>query len=179
MAKPDSTGIGHRLSPPEHTPRLLLKRQAPHAGVVDGAWWPYTDDLLKELPDLLAVLSGRLGRIDRVLYKLNDWARAPAQLDAGGDSVYLDGYRLQPPNTIEVVGLTRDRIVLLVVPPCTDPDRAHTAMMAAAAPDDDSSVDRLLVVSLRDKKSRTQGVVAQQRWESEGGAQPSSSRPRR
>ena len=33
------------------------------------------DDLAKELPDLLAVLSVRLGAIDRVLYNLAEWAR--------------------------------------------------------------------------------------------------------
>ena len=144
---------------------------APHAGYVDGAWWPYTDDLSKELPYLIAVLSARLGRIDRVLYKLNDWAKAPAELHAGGRAVHLDGYRLQPPNTIEVVGLTANRIILLVVPPHTAPDRAHSAMMAAAAPDDDSTVDGLQMISLRDGKSRSQEASAQQRWESEGGAE--------
>ena len=86
---------------PQHTPRLWLKPKAPHSGYVDGAWWPHSDDLTTELPDLLAVLSVRLGRIDRVLYKLYDWAKAPARLATGGRAVRLDGYRLQPPNTVE------------------------------------------------------------------------------
>ena len=61
--------------------------------------------------------------------------------------------------------------LLLVVPPHTVPDRAHSAMMAAATPDDDSTVDGLLMISLRDSKSRNQEAAAQQRWESEGGAE--------
>ena len=166
----DRTGVGRHPTPPDHTPRLRLKPKAPHSGYIDGAWWPRSDELTTELPDLLAVLSVRLGRIDRVLYKLNDWANAPAKLAIGGRVVHLDGYRLQPPNTVEVLGLDGNRIVLLVVPPHTDPDRAHATMMAAAAQDNDSTVDGLLMISLRDRESRTQRTAAQERWDSEGGA---------
>jgi len=166
----DRTDVGRHPTPPDHTPRLRLKPKAPHTGYVDGAWWPRSDDLTTELPDLLVVLSVRLGRIDRVLYKFNDWAKAPTKLATGGRAVRLDGYRLQPPNTIEVLGLNRKRIVLLVVPPHTDPDRAHTTMMAAAAPDNDSTVDGLLMISPRDRESRTKTVAAQERWDSGGGA---------
>jgi hypothetical protein len=42
--------------------------------------------------------------------------------------------------------------------------------MAAAAPDDDSTVDDLLMISLRDSQSRAQTGAAQERWDSEGGA---------
>jgi len=166
----DRTDVGRHHTPPEHTPRLRLKPKAPHTGYVDGAWWPHSDDLTTELPDLLAVLSARLGPIDRVLYKLTDWAKAPAKLATGGRVVKLDGYRLQPPNTVEVLGLNGNRIILLVVPPHTDPDRAHATVMAAAAPDNDSTVDGLLMISLRDRESRTQRAAAQERWDSEGGA---------
>ena len=166
----DRTHGARHSTPPEHTPRLRLKPKAPQSGYVDGAWWPHSDDLTTELPDLLAVLSVRLGRIDRVLYKFSDWEQAPAELAAGGHPVQLDGYRLQPPNTVEVLGVDRNRIVLLVVPPHTDADRAHATMMAAAAPDNDSTVDGLLSISLRDRESRTQRTAAQERWDSDGGA---------
>ena len=43
-------------------------------------------------------------------------------------------------------------------------------MTAAAAPEDGSSVDGLLMISLRDRESRTQIGAAQERWDSEGGA---------
>ena len=121
-------------TPPEHTPRLRLKPKAPQGGYVDGAWWPHSDDLTTELPDLLAVLSVRLGRIDRVRYKFSDWEKAPAELATGGHPVHLDGYRLQPPNTVEVLGVDRNRIVLLVVPPHTDADRAHASMIGGGGP---------------------------------------------
>ena len=150
---------------------MRLKPKAPHSGYVDGAWWPRGDDLTTELPDLLAVLSVRLGRIDRVLYKLNDWAKAPTKLATGGRTVQLDGYRLQPLNTIEVLGLNRNRIALLVVPPHTDPDHAHATLMAAAGPDNVSTVGGLFMAGERDRETRTQRAAAQERWDSEGGAE--------
>ena len=145
----DRTDVGQRNSPPDRTPRLRLKPKAPQSGYVDGAWWPRSDDLAAELPDLLAVLSVRLGRIDRVMYNLNEWAKASAKLATGGRRVRLDGYQRQATNTVEVLGLNRNRIALLVVPPNADPDGVHATLMAAAAPSNDSTVDSLLMSSAR------------------------------
>jgi Family of unknown function (DUF5994) len=138
------TATGSKYASPENTPRLRLKPKAPVTGYVDGAWWPHSDDLPTELPDLLAVLSVRLGPIDRVIYNLTEWSKAPAKLPTNGRAVRLAGYYRQPINTIEVLGLNRNKIVLLVVPAQTDPDLAHDTMMAAAAPSNASTTDRLL-----------------------------------
>lgn len=142
---------------PASTPRLRLKPKGPQSGYVDGAWWPHTDDLTAELPDLLAVLSVRLGRIDRVLYHLDTWARVPRKLVTGGRTVRLDGYRGQPVNTIEVLGLDgdRDRVALLVIAPGTDPDDAHTIMMRAAQPNNAITVDGLLMISPQEPQAST------------------------
>lgn len=152
---------------PAQTPRLRLKSKAPQSGYVDGAWWPHSDDLTAELPDLLAVLSVRLGRVDRVLYHLGAWAKAPRKLIAGGRAVRLDGYRLQPLNTIEVLGLDggRGRVTLLVIPPRTDPEDAHTTMMTAAESDNTATVDGLLTISPQDRESRLQASDARKHWE--------------
>ena len=141
-------GVGRHPAPPDYTPRLRLKPKAPRSGYVDGAWWPWSDDLTSELPDLLAVLSVRLGRIERVMYNLGEWATAPAKAMLGERVVRLDGYRRQPINTLEVLGVNRDKIVLLVVPPNTNSDQAHATMMAAAAPKNDSSVEGLLTAGV-------------------------------
>jgi hypothetical protein len=140
---------GHQPGP-ENTPRLRLKPKAPTTGHVDGAWWPRSDDLPKELPDLLAVLSVRLGSVDRVMYNLAEWAKTPARLLTGGRSVRLDGFQRQPGNTLEVLGIGREKILLLVVPPNTDPDLAHEAMMAAAAPNNALTVGDLLEIRALD-----------------------------
>ena len=135
----DSTQIRPRI-----TPRLRLKPKGSTAGYVDGAWWPHSDDLPIELPDLLAVLSIRLGRLDRVTYNFADWASAPDKFPTGEDMVRLRGYYQQPGNTVQVVGLNRTKLVLLVVPSRTDPEHAHDIMMSAAGPNNASSVDELL-----------------------------------
>ena len=142
------TDFGRHPTPPDFTPRLRLKPKAPRSGYVDGAWWPWSDDLTSELPDLLAVLSVRLGRIERVMYNLGEWATAPAKAMLGERAVRLDGYRRQPINTLEVLGVNRDRIVLLVVPPNTNSDQAHATMMAAAAPNNDLSTEGLLTAGV-------------------------------
>ena len=113
-------------------------------GYVDGAWWPRDDDLTTELPDLLAVLSVRLGAVARVTYNLAEWAKAPRKASIGGQIVRLDGYQRQPPNTLGVLDTYGNKIVLLVVPAHTAPNRAHAIVMAAAATEDASSVDTLL-----------------------------------
>ena len=136
--------IGSTQTPPENTPRLRLKPKARTTGYVDGAWWPHSDDLPDELPDLLAVLSVRLGPIDRVLYNLAEWRMAPSKIPSDQGVIRLAGYRLQPANTVEVIGVNRSKIVLLVVPARTEPDHAHASMMAAAAPNNSSTTDRLL-----------------------------------
>jgi hypothetical protein len=147
------TAATRHHSPPAQTPRLRLKPKAPCSGYVDGAWWPHSDDLTVELPDLLAVLSVRLGPIDRVIYPLNEWAKAPKKLATDERAVRLDGYHLQPSNTLEVLGLTRKKVVLLVVSPQADPDHAHAIMMTAAGPNNALTVDSLLTVSAEEHES--------------------------
>ena len=132
---------------PQHTPRLRLKPKATHSGRLDGAWWPHSGNLSSELPDLLAVLSVRLGQIDRVLYNVGEWSKAPTKLASGGRRVRLDGYQRQPINTVEIVGLDRDRIVLLTVPADTDPAEAHCALMSAARPSDRSTAVDILAAA--------------------------------
>jgi Family of unknown function (DUF5994) len=159
-----------RYRGPSHTPRLRLKPKAPlHTGYVDGAWWPWSDDLTLEIPDLLAVLSVRLGVIDCVIYNPNDWSAAPRKFATGGRRVRLGWFRGLPRNTVEVVGLDGARVILLVVPPQTDANDAHTTMMTAAQPSNAATVDGLLMISPRDQDRRTPAAVAQERWESEEG----------
>jgi hypothetical protein len=155
MTRHDGRAVsgGHDTGP-ENTPRLRLKPKAATTGHVDGAWWPYSDDLANELPDLLAVLSVRLGGIQRVMYNLAEWAVMPGRLLTGGRVVRLDGYTRQPTNTLQVLGIGRERILLVVVPPHSDPDLAHDAMMTAAAPNNASTVGDLLTTSGRDHEAR-------------------------
>lgn len=168
----DTNSVERPRTPPLRTPRLRLKPRASVAGLVGGAWWPRTDDLATELPDLLSVLSVRLGPIDRVLYNLGEWTTSPANLAGDERSVRLDGCRNQTANTIQVIGINRDAVVLLTLAPQTDPKSAHTAMMAAARRDNASTVEQLLPNALPHSMIEPLPATAaeQSRWESEGGA---------
>jgi Family of unknown function (DUF5994) len=145
--KKDYVDAGQRHAPPVQTPRLRLKPKAPKSGYVDGAWWPHSGELTAELPDLLSVLSVRLGPIGRVIYNVSEWATPPAKFATDRRTVRLDGYRLQPASTVEVVGLNHNKIVLLVVSPDADPDQAHAIMMTAASPDNASTATGLLTIA--------------------------------
>jgi hypothetical protein len=151
--------VGGHQPGPEHTPRLRLKPKAHTTGHVDGAWWPRSDDLSIELPDLLAVLSVRLGTVDRVMYNITEWAKAPARLMTGGRLVRLDGYQRQPANTLEVQGIDRAKLLLLVVPTNTDPDLAHEAMMAAASPNNASTIGDLLEMKGHTQETQQAGQI--------------------
>lgn len=158
-------GFRRPRTPRPRTPRLRLKPKASCRGPVDGAWWPRSDDLAAELPDLIAVLSSRLGAVEAVAYDGDEWLEAPAEFIAGGRLVHLDGRR-RSPGTLEVHGANRGKIVLLVVPPQTQADQAHAIVMAAAAPHDASSADTLLMISDRARTNRTRHTAAQDRWNS-------------
>ena len=95
------------------------------------------------------MLSVRLGPISHVTYQLSEWAKAPAKTVIGGQVVRLAGYRRQPRNTVEVLGLGGTSVVLLVVPAGTEDNQAHDTMMAAATPEDASTTDGLLVAAHR------------------------------
>jgi hypothetical protein len=150
--------------------RLRLKPAQRSGGFVQGAWWPRSDQLFTELPLLLAALSSRVGTVERVIYDENSWAPASLRMEFRGRSVILEGSRNQSTNTLSVIGEGFGRLVLLVVPPYTNPTRAYTAVMTASNPDDVSSPDELLWIGPREAQDRRRALMAHQRWESEGRA---------
>ncbi|WP_019929001.1 DUF5994 family protein [Nocardia sp. BMG111209] len=128
----------------EHPPRLLLKAHGKKVGYVDGAWWPHSDDLASELPALFQALAPRLGTIHRVTYRSDEWASGPDELVFAGRAVRLDRSRHGAAHTVEVLGTSNTRLVLLVIPPATSGYRAYTTMTSAAAPDNEATVEQLL-----------------------------------
>ena len=87
-----------------------------------------------------------------------------------GPHIILEGSSTTSTNTLTLLGEGFGRLVLLVVPPCTNPTRAYTAVMTASKPDNVSTPDELLGIGPREAQDRRLAVLAQQRWESEGGA---------
>ncbi|WP_245713971.1 DUF5994 family protein [Nocardia vaccinii] len=156
--------------PVERASRVLLKIEASKTGYVDGAWWPYTDELGRELPALLAVLTGRLGPIHRVAYRQDEWAKTSSELEIAGRAVRLDGHRYGTVHAIEALGERDRRLVLLVIPPFTDAHRAFATMASASATNNESAVDELMTISVQERSDRTKRVAAVWRWISDGRA---------
>jgi hypothetical protein len=150
--------------------RLRLKPAHRTCGPVQGAWWPRTNQLHTELPLLLAALAPRMGYAGRVIYDETSWAPATFRMAFRGRSILLEGSSTTSTNVLSVIGDGFGRLVLLVVPHYTNPTRAYTAVMTASKPDDVSTPDELLGIGPQQAQDRRLALLAQQRWESEGGA---------
>lgn len=150
--------------------RLRLKPADRSGGFVQGAWWPRSDQLFPELPPLLEALATRVGSVDRVIYDQTNWA-APQSLrmEIGSRSVILERSSTISTNTVTLIG-EEGRLVLLVVPPYTNPTRAYSAVTTASKPDNVSAPDELLGIGPREAQDRRFALLAHQRWDSEGGA---------
>lgn len=144
--------------------RLRLKPAQGSRGLVQGAWWPRSTQLATELPALIAALSRRLGDVDYVIYDENGWTPTLSGIEVSGSTAILHGSGEQPANTLSVIGEQFGKLVLLVVPPYTNPIRAYRAVMAAADPDDASTADELLGIGAREAEDRRIALIAQQRW---------------
>jgi len=140
---------------------MLLKADSAKTGYVDGAWWPYGDDLAAELPAVLTPLAARLGAIHRVTYRMDEWASAPEELVLAGQIVLLDGYHHGTVHTVEVSGPRNRRLVLLVVAPGTAAHRAFSVMTSASGKNNESIVDELLTIGSREHTGR---AAALRRW---------------
>jgi hypothetical protein len=116
--------------------RLRLRAPSPSRDprdLVDGAWWPHTDDLAAELAPLLAETAARGYLVHRVDYSLGAWQDTPRRLHLSGALVRLSGYRTQPAAVIHLVDSSgRPPLVLAVVPAQTAADAAEAALRLAA-----------------------------------------------
>ena len=159
------------------TLRMRLKPAHRSCGLVQGAWWPRSTELARELPALLAALSLRVGSIDSVLYHESNWSPAPLSIKHRGDQVIVSAHQ-EWPNVVSVLGPRFGRLDLLVVPPYTEPTFAYSAVMAAASVNDASTPDQLLGIRRR-VDERVLSPIALERWEADGGALPLPSRSQR
>ncbi|GAB2747702.1 DUF5994 family protein [Amycolatopsis magusensis] len=124
--------------------RLRLKPKAPATGYVDGAWWPESRDLVRELPALLTVLGVRLHGVERFTYHLETWPGTPRKVRVGDEVVRAEGFRTQPADTVTAIGSSGERVTLLVVPPDTEAEFAHDVLMTAAHRGNNDSIASLL-----------------------------------
>ncbi|MEV6015498.1 MULTISPECIES: DUF5994 family protein [unclassified Streptomyces] len=121
-----SSGVRLRLSPQPgqgHMPRRI-----------DGVWWPRSDDLTSELPQLLGGLPSAWGQIGSVLVDAAVWAAFPGRLLVADQVVRLRRTTSRhAPSTVCLLAPGRGRWDLLVVPPSATEAEAGSLMEAGRA----------------------------------------------
>lgn len=145
-------------------PRVQLKPEFPKTGYVDGAWWPYTDELPAELRGLIPALRARLGPVRLVRYHLIEWATPLGALVVAGQPVQFDWRGYGTVHTVELRGTRGRRLVLLVVPAETESSKAFATMTSAATKHNTSTVGRLLQGNGRSRTYRNRRADALRRW---------------
>ncbi|WP_369374337.1 DUF5994 family protein [Streptomyces sp. cg36] len=162
-------------TPAAPTPPARLSLKAPGAarGLLDGAWWPRSRDLLSELPALVDVLDPAWARITRIAVNPRHWPVIPRRIPVHGHVVKAGWFTELDPYELLLLSYSVGRWDLLVVPPRTSAPAAARLMAAAAA----STGQALTAAALVAAEEARHGALAGDRpqdpenaWESEGGA---------
>ncbi|WP_210579778.1 DUF5994 family protein [Streptomyces sp. GESEQ-4] len=154
--------------------RLALKTDDTSRGLLDGAWWPRSRDLLSELPALTDVLDPLGGRITRIAVNPMYWPVIPRQVPVGGHIVKVGWFTPEiDPHKLLLLSYRTGRWDLLIIPPETGAESA--ARLMAAASDHDGPPLTASALIAADKARH--GVAAtdeplepDETWEYEGGA---------
>ncbi|MFE7778846.1 DUF5994 family protein [Streptomyces sp. NPDC057445] len=153
-------------SPPARL-SLTPARSAP--GLLDGAWWPRSRDLLREIPALLDVLDARWGRITRITVNPSHWPVIPRKVPVAGRTVHVGWFRdEQDPHKLLLLSYTAGRWDLLVIPPETGEAAAARLMSAAATPGGLLTASGLMAGEDNTRETK-ETLDREEEWESEGG----------
>ncbi|MFG2524879.1 DUF5994 family protein [Streptomyces sp. NPDC048527] len=127
----------------------LLRLQTTHSreGVLDGAWWPRSRDVMTELPALIQALTTHLGPITRVGLDTAAWEEVPTRVVVDDLVVHLDSFPVGD-DTVLITRGDNDHFALLVVPPDTTPDAARDAMARAVDAGNVTQAADILVATL-------------------------------
>ncbi|MFI6473149.1 DUF5994 family protein [Streptomyces sp. NPDC050516] len=127
--------LAQRDPPTASNGRLALKPAGASRGLLDGAWWPRSRDLLRELPALIDVLDPLWGRITRIAVNPEHWPVVPCKIPVTGHVVKAGWFKAeQDPHKLLVLSYGTGRWDLLVIPPQTSPAAAARLMAAASDP---------------------------------------------
>ncbi|MCZ0980263.1 DUF5994 family protein [Streptomyces diastatochromogenes] len=151
------TGIPHmpsRLLPDEvhravgpGTALLRLETTGSRQSLLDGAWWPRSRDVEREIPPLITALTEHLGPITRVGLDASAWNDIPTRLTVDDRVVHLDSFPVGD-DTVLITRGDNDHFSLMVVPPATTPEAARTAMARAVHADNVTQAAEILLAEL-------------------------------
>lgn len=130
---------------PEPAARLTLLPPGTGLHLIDGAWWPRSHDLGRELPGLITALEERWPHITRVTVSRSMWHVRPGTLLIDGRELHISQSESVPqPHTICLLSYGIGRCDLLVIPPEETPAEAHRLMNATHTHDGTHSGTRVL-----------------------------------
>jgi Family of unknown function (DUF5994) len=87
---------------PIDPPRVWLEPVSDHHMLLDGSWWPNSDDLGAELRALLPVLDRARGPVARVLLSAAGWTTRPHHVVLADRTVSIGYLADQPPSMMIV-----------------------------------------------------------------------------
>jgi len=166
----DTTGRKTIIYPPSppSTPRLRLGSSTSRRTLLDGGWWPRSDDPVAELPGLVLAIEHLHGPVTQLILHADDWDGQPHRIGMAGRVLRLAYFTSQPPGLVTALcGRNGNQVDLLIVPPGTDHDTADAAMALAATADNRVHAQHIVnTVRARDSPQTTR---AEGDPESEGG----------
>ncbi|WP_314174381.1 DUF5994 family protein [Streptomyces winkii] len=153
--------------------RLALKSDGAPAGLLDGAWWPHSRNLLRELPALTDALDPRRGRITRISVNPARWPVIPRKVPVTGHEVKVGWFRAeQDQHKLVLLSYRVGRWDLLVVPPETGSATAARLMAAAIDPGLRLTASALLAADDAARTVTEELRAQEEKWESDGGSAP-------
>ncbi|TLQ44690.1 DUF5994 family protein [Streptomyces marianii] len=126
------------------TALLRLETTGSRQSLLDGAWWPRSRDVEREIPPLISALSEHLGPITRVGLDASAWNGIPTRLVVDDQVVHLDSFPVGD-DTVLITRGDSDHFSLMVVPPDTPPEAARQAMVRAVVPGNASQAAEILL----------------------------------
>jgi hypothetical protein len=167
---------------PHHEPvaapaaRLALKADGTSPGLLDGAWWPRSRDLLSELPALTDALEPLWGRITRIAVNPAHWPVIPHEVPVHGHIVKVGWFTSElDPHKLLLLSYGTGRWDLLVVPPGTEAGQAARLMDTASDCDGPPlTASALMAADEAGDGAAPNGLSpgTDEAWENEGGASP-------
>jgi hypothetical protein len=155
--------VDARLPSEAATPTVRLELQGTPTGalqgMLDGAWWPHSRDLVVELPSLISELLRRGREISRVSYHPETWKLAPRAIAVDGHSIKLGWFHSMDPHLLTLTGVYgAGRLDLLVVPPDSSAATAARLMAAANEPDNRRTASAAMLAAADEDPNRTNNV---------------------